>query len=371
MKGIIVASLLSSLISPKSFNLKRDVELNYKIYFNNESNLVLKRSDNIVFAKGGEGVLLHYYKENDEYGAILYNKTNDKVEAIYNSPFNPIKNNNNNICLDPFEFVTEEALNSLNNKKVGEKTNTSIKNFKKVSYKHLNFDYKDYCFFKINSNVDALYMYVSSELSQVKLKGVPNYYNSTYPYYKNGKLYYAGCAPTTALSYLAYLDRYSNSSILEGDYPLNHDDNKVFVDNAIKNLGDKFFKTTSNNGTTKSNIISGYSKYLSTRGFSGYSTICVEVYNDLNTPNSASIQAFNNYFGFIQNVKQPVHLSKADYSSGEYSGWHSLLGTGAKIINHTTKDNEYFVSVNRVFDSVAINIDIELGYIRRYYYVCK
>lgn len=368
MKALIIFNLITAIIKPSTFSNESITQLDYKKYFNFEKELELKKEESVNFLDGSSGYLLHYFNQKEEFGAILFNETKEKVVAVYNSPFNPIKSDNN-ICIDPFQFVNEEKANNI---KLAESSKNN-KGPKKVSYANLDFDYSEHEFFKIKNPSEVLYTYSSSELSQVKLNNVPNYYNSTYTYYENGEKYYAGCSPTTALSYFAYLDRYCNSSILEGDYPLEHDDNKAFVDNSIKNLGDNFFNTTVN-GTTKEGIISGYPKYLNSRGFLNYKTYCVELLNDSNSLDSYAVKTFNQYFQFIMNYQLPVHLSKGKYDvvNNEYS-MHSLLGIGGKIIHNKTKSDDYYFTVNCVYDDKAVVADVEISEfkIRRYYYVCK
>lgn len=289
----------------------------------------------------GDGALITYSDSKSIVGSILYKPYENNafaVEAIYkgNDYFvNPW----NNYYLSPFDYVTKtEFYRSVRNTySLNETANSSYclpNTVKKEKVRRsLLYPVQNYFSIDLSSHV---YMYSATYLSETKILNVPNYMNTMYSH--------QGCVPTTAAMYFSFIDRESpaNGSIVDGYLPLNHTDNTQAVNAFITLLGDNYFQTT-NQGTPSSNVASGFTSYLHSRGYSSY-----QAYN---------FMAYDEYVSIIRDTGNPVPLTINNH--------HEVLGIGYRILPTNIGVNN-FVTANYVYDNSMQQVTFPMSQVTFY-----
>lgn len=155
-------------------------------------------------------------------------------------------------------------------------------------------------------NVDLYKTSFSSYHSEQLITGCPFYYNYSYGPVDNG------CSPTTAAMLISFYDRYSElDNLLDKELPLNHEDDKENVDKLIIELANLMGTNKFRDGTSTTQIMSGYAQYLSNKGYYGFQPRLVSLYDD--------------YSYIINTYKNPAHLNIHTANSNE---GHSVLGVG-------------------------------------------
>lgn len=194
-------------------------------------------------------------------------------------------------------------------------------------------------------NVDLYKTSSSSFHSEQLITDCPYYYNEP-----NGPVI-NGCSPTTAAMLLSFYDRYSElDNLLDEELPLNHEENRTRVDNFIKELAVLMGTNTIVPGTTVQQIVSGYNKYLLSKGYFGYQASVSYNYDD--------------YSYFINTLKNPAHL--CIYTDDTKDNLHSVLGVGTA----TLKDSgRFMVTHYAVEDNKRGNYYVSEKYFLRFYYL--
>lgn len=321
-------TLFTYLLSFKTNSINRFEDYPFiKEILNSNDNISYSLKENIKSNNNGLNLIKYYNKNNKLLGSIIAKEK--EIEAIYyeNSPSD------------------EELLNFINFKENNIEYIYDYDN--EITTNSLEVNENDY--FKIDNKDELLYSYSSTYLNEIKLKNVPNYYNSQF----NNR----GCSPTTALMYFAYMKKYSSeaSNLLPFDFPLYHDDHKDLIDSYIKNIGTDYFYTSINKGTFPHNIVAGYNKYFIERNLDYKCTsyfYSFDIYNDVR--NLISIAA------------NPLHvkITREDDTN------HSCLAIGAKSIYDGNK-NTYYITVNDVANNYSNVTTYKLSYFTGYYLIKK
>lgn len=187
-------------------------------------------------------------------------------------------------------------------------------------------------------------------MSTAKITDVPNYMNTQY-LDSNG--FHSGCVPSSAAMYLSYIDKacLSASNLIAGALPDSHSDNLPLVNSFIKNLGDNYFYTTSENGTLVNNIASGYTNYLSDKSFSSYSAY--------------TSTSFSDYYNVINYTANPVHVRRVFYNT-DGDSYHSMMGVGFQTLTDNTGVNNYVICnccLDNQMAEITLSTDYVVGYV--------
>lgn len=338
MKIIPLISVVLLTTSMKINNIEKS-GLIYDLFKLSKEDLITKKVFNVDFLNN-KGSFVRYYNNDEIIGSILYKEKN--IDAIFYSDYLPFDGDiDEYYCITPYEFVKKDEYVYTNSDEIFINSNSII-------YDDISVYENDY--FKIYNKNSLIYTYSSSYLNETKLLNVPNYMNTMFD--NNG------CVSTTAAMYFSYLYRNSTqaSNILTSALPLKHTDDKLAVDNFIYSLGLNYFNTTTE-GTSWSDIVPGYNKYLYSRNIYDFS--CKEY--------KPSYVSYNSLYNFILNTANPFQVS-LDYKKNNKTIRHATLGIGVKSIFDGNK-NSYFIDVNAVKDNVMTEVSYVFDYVRSFYFL--
>lgn len=351
--------LLVPILCSFSFANKNQINLEYvnniigmnvKDYFFVDSPVSIKSKKDVYFDTGKGFYLEFNNNENKQVGSMVFKPVNNtfKMVCSYEGDFKPF-NDDNNYYVVADKYVTKNEFKLLN--KYNNDFYSSRRMFKntRIVSSSKYFNMKD----QNGSLKKSLTIVGGSSGGLTKINNVPNYMNTQY----NNN----GCSPTTAAMYFSFLYRnfeYTKAKNITDNrnMPLNHTDNTSLVDSYIRYIGDNYFYT-SNEGTNRNNIINGYNRYLSQRGYSNY-----KVHTTLN------VEEFTNT---IYNAANPVHIS-VDYSTG---GAHSLLGIGYRSMYSAGMGAQTYIIANAVSNNqmteVTFSIDDSFTKLANFYLIHK
>lgn len=303
------------------------VEANENTYISNITKIYFDDSEGYFIEFESDGMKLNSITIKGDY-------TNFEVYSIYEPGVIPFKESER-FCISPVEFALKPS--ELDSEQYSVNTNSDY-SWGGVTYEQ---DTIDSTLFPAISNVnEKLYFYSSSYLNEVSIKNVPNYMNTQY----NNN----GCAPTAAAMYLAYLeDNVYNNICNNLNLPIRHTDDKSKVDMFIRHLGDNYFNTT-NTGTSRTNISTGYDNYFFDHGLGNY-----------------RCEVSKSYFQFVESIYNcalPVPISIFPR--------HSVLGIGYKDIFNGTKTDKFIIA-NYIYNNKMSEVAFNVNELRQFYFIHK
>lgn len=292
-----------------------------------------------VFFDEKMGYFQSYSNEKDEIiGSLLIRnegRTN-YVEAYYYGDFQPFDDEDELVyCASPLDFFDSKKEAKEFEKSLNNELNPNLVSSSYSLYDNHSDASK---YFKIDLD-RFLKKEAGSTYYEGILKEVPNYMNTMY----NHK----GCSPTTAAMYFAFIDRASDEArnLFVPDMPLSHTQDMNRVNNLIKEIGDKYFFTTSSNGTYTNVIASQTAKFLNDRRLYDYKGFVTNQYDD--------------FFYAINYAGNPCHLSIPG---------HSMLGIGTKDI-WGSPTNPKWVTCQAVYNDTMATVGVPATKIVEYYLI--